>query len=156
MRRSHREEEPVRLQVTFDTADPNAHDAFWAALLGYEVEDNSAFIDRLVEEGRMPPAERITVDGRSAFRDVAACVDPAGEPRQRVPEGKVARNRVRLDIRVAEERRRSSPRWSAPSRSARPRSGDARPRSIHAHDAGPGGQRVLPALTTGACNVREG
>ncbi|HEY8914690.1 VOC family protein [Lacisediminihabitans sp.] len=68
----------MRIQVTFDTADPNAHDAFWAALLGYEVEDNSAFVDRPVEEGRMPPAERITVDGRSAFRDVAACVDPAG------------------------------------------------------------------------------
>jgi hypothetical protein len=52
----------------------------------------------------MPAADRIVVDGRSAFRDVAACSDPTGaEPRlffQRVPEGKIAKNRVHLDVHV--------------------------------------------------------
>ena len=51
----------------------------------------------------------ITVAGQSAFRDVAACFDPAGvEPRlffQRVPEGKTSKNRVHLDVRVEEDRK---------------------------------------------------
>jgi hypothetical protein len=39
----------------------------------------------------MPAEDRITISGRSAFREVAACRDPHGvEPRfffQKVPEG---------------------------------------------------------------------
>jgi hypothetical protein len=68
--------------VTFDAADPHALAAFWASFLGTEVEDHSDFVDHLVADGRMPPEERITIAGRSAFRDVAACRDPDGvEPR---------------------------------------------------------------------------
>jgi Glyoxalase-like domain len=57
----------------------------------------------------MPAADRITTNGRSAFRDVTACQDPQGvEPRlffQRVPEGKIAKNRVHLDIHVDPDRK---------------------------------------------------
>jgi predicted enzyme related to lactoylglutathione lyase len=95
---------PMRTQVTFDCADPHAQAAFWAQVFGSAVEDHSTFVDQLVADGRMPAEDRIVVDGRSAFRDVATCRDPAGvEPRlffQRVPEGKVAKNRVHLDIHV--------------------------------------------------------
>jgi catechol 2,3-dioxygenase-like lactoylglutathione lyase family enzyme len=94
----------MRTQVTFDAADPHALAAFWAAVLGIEVEDHADFVDQLVADGRMPPEERVEVGGRAAFRDVAACRDPSStEPRlyfQRVPEGKTAKNRVHLDIRV--------------------------------------------------------
>ena len=94
----------MRTQVTFDCADPHTQAAFWAQVFGSQVEDHSALVDQLVAEGRMPAEDRIVVDGRSAFRDVAACHDPAGvEPRlffQRVPEGKIAKNRVHLDIHV--------------------------------------------------------
>jgi predicted enzyme related to lactoylglutathione lyase len=94
----------MRTQVTFDAADPHALAAFWANVLGTEVEDHSDFVDQLVADGRLTAADRITVSGRSAFRDVAACQDPQGvEPRfyfQRVPEGKLAKNRVHLDIHV--------------------------------------------------------
>jgi catechol 2,3-dioxygenase-like lactoylglutathione lyase family enzyme len=94
----------MRTQVTFDVVDPHAQAAFWTAVLGVEVEDHSEFVDDLVAAGRLPPEERITVAGRSAFRDVAACRDPSGvEPRlyfQKVPESKVAKNRVHLDIRA--------------------------------------------------------
>ena len=69
-----------------------------------EIEDHSDFVDKLAADGRMPAEDRITINGRSAFRDVAACRDPHGvEPRfffQKVPEGKVAKNRVHLDIQV--------------------------------------------------------
>jgi hypothetical protein len=94
----------MRTQVTFDCADPHALAAFWAQAFDSTVEDHSALVDQLVAEGRMPASDRIVIDGRSAFRDVAACSDPSGaEPRlffQRVPETKVAKNRVHLDIHV--------------------------------------------------------
>jgi catechol 2,3-dioxygenase-like lactoylglutathione lyase family enzyme len=95
----------MRTQVTFDVADPHAQAAFWAQVLGLEVEDHGEFVDQLVAEGRIPAADRIAIDGRSAFRDVAACRDPNGvEPRlffQLVPEPKTAKNRVHLDLRAA-------------------------------------------------------
>jgi hypothetical protein len=97
----------MRTQVTFDCADPHAQAAFWAQVFGTMVEDHSALVDQLVADGRMPAADRIVLAGRSAFREVAACSDPAGaEPRlffQRVPEGKIAKNRVHIDIHVEPE-----------------------------------------------------
>jgi catechol 2,3-dioxygenase-like lactoylglutathione lyase family enzyme len=99
----------MRTQVTFDCADPHAQAFFWARVLGVEVEDHSDFVDKLVSDGRMPADDRIEVSGRSAFRDVAACRDLSGlEPRlffQRVPESKVAKNRVHLDIHVEPDRK---------------------------------------------------
>jgi len=99
----------MRTQVTFDVADPHAQAVFWAAVLGIEVEDHSQFVDQLVADGRLPESDRIVIDGRSAFREAAACRDPNGvEPRlyfQLVPEGKVAKNRVHLDVRVDPDRK---------------------------------------------------
>lgn len=97
----------MRIQVAFDTANPHAQAAFWAEALGYEVEDHSDFVDQLVADGAMPETDRVTVNGRSAFRDVATAVDPKGvEPRmffQLVPEGKTAKNRMHIDIATPEE-----------------------------------------------------
>jgi hypothetical protein len=99
----------MRTQVTFDCADPHAQAAFWAQVFGTVVEDHSAFVDQLVTDGRMPAEDRVQIDGRSAFRDVATVRDPTGvEPRlffQRVPEGKIAKNRVHLDIHVDPDRK---------------------------------------------------
>ena len=95
---------PVRTQVTFDCGDPHAQAVFWSQVYGTVVEDHSVLVDQLVADGRMPVDDRVVVDGRSAFRDVAACRDPTGvEPRlffQRVPEGKIAKNRMHLDVHV--------------------------------------------------------
>lgn len=98
------------LQVTFDTADPHAQADFWAAVLGYEVENGpevSDFVDSLVESGRIQPEERIYRNGRSLFAVAAAAHDPTGtRPRlyfQKVPEGKVVKNRVHLDLNVGAE-----------------------------------------------------
>lgn len=99
----------MRTQVTFDCADPHAQAAFWAQVFGTVVEDHSALVDQLVADGRMSAEDRIVIGGRSAFREVAACSDPTGvEPRlffQRVPEGKVAKNRVHLDVHVDPDRK---------------------------------------------------
>lgn len=97
------------IQVTFDAADPHALADFWAEVLGYEIENNSAFVDDLVSSGRMPPEGRITRNGRSEFADVAAASDPEGHgPRlyfQKVPEPKTAKNRVHLDVPVPDEQK---------------------------------------------------
>ena len=78
-------------QVTFDCAEPVLVARFWAEVLGYVVPP-------------LPPEDQ---------GSWAACTDPSGGgPRlffQRVPEGKVVKNRVHLDVRagtglVGEER----------------------------------------------------
>jgi hypothetical protein len=86
-------------QVTFDSADPSAHAAFWAEALHY-----------------VPPAPPDGFDSWEAAldswgvseehrNDSAALVDPDGVgPRiyfQKVPEPKTAKNRVHLDLRAA-------------------------------------------------------
>ncbi|HET6711084.1 VOC family protein [Amycolatopsis sp.] len=64
-----------QVQVTFDCADPERVARFWCEVLGYELHSSGV-----------------------------ACSDPTGVgPRlyfQQVPEGKVVKNRVHLDVRV--------------------------------------------------------
>jgi hypothetical protein len=71
------------VQITFDCADPERVARFWCEVLGYA----------------MKPSEE--PDGPGA---PCACSDPTGVgPRlffQPVPEGKVVKNRVHLDVRV--------------------------------------------------------
>jgi hypothetical protein len=70
-----------QVQVTFDCAEPVRVAIFWAEALGYRAEYDDD------DRGRC-----------------AAAVDPTSAgPRlyfQRVPEGKVVKNRVHLDVRV--------------------------------------------------------
>ncbi|CAL9368417.1 VOC family protein [Streptomyces sp. enrichment culture] len=86
-----------QFQVTFDCADPERVARFWCEVLGYVVPpppEGFATWDDF--HGAQPPGER---------GSWCACVDPSGVgPRlyfQRVPEGKAAKNRVHLDVRVA-------------------------------------------------------
>ena len=87
------------IQVTFDARNPAALGAFWAQLLGYveqpAPEGFDSWDDALAALG-VPPERR----------DAAyAIVDPDGAaPRlyfQKVPEPKVAKNRVHLDVNVS-------------------------------------------------------
>ncbi len=88
--------EVKKFQVTFDCADPERVARFWCEVLGYVVPpppEGFASWDEFAAS--LPPEAQ-----GSAF----ACVDPTGEgPRlffQRVPESKVVKNRVHLDVRV--------------------------------------------------------
>jgi hypothetical protein len=69
-----------QVQVTFDCAEPERVGRFWCEVLGYDATPT---------------------DGDDSW---AACTDPTGVgPRlffQRVPESKVVKNRVHLDVRV--------------------------------------------------------
>lgn len=85
-----------QVQVTFDCADPERVARFWCDVLGYVIPPPPPGFDTWSDFEQSLPAE---LHG-SAF----ACVDPTGGgPRlffQRVPEGKVVKNRVHLDVRV--------------------------------------------------------
>jgi hypothetical protein len=97
----------MKVQVVFDAADPHRLARFWAEALHYQQEDHSGFIAQLLEHGRLRSEDVVEIEGRRAFRDVAACHDPEGTgPRlffQRVPEPKTAKNRVHLDLQVGAE-----------------------------------------------------
>lgn len=95
------------IQVTFDAHDPRALSSFWRDVLGYvhpgppgvdlpSDADPLAAWDEFLERIGVPEDQRNT---RSAIED------PEGRgPRlffQQVPEDKVAKNRVHLDVRAA-------------------------------------------------------
>ncbi|WP_069767864.1 VOC family protein [Streptomyces sp. LUP30] len=85
-----------QFQVTFDCAEPERVARFWCEVLGYVVPPPPKGFDTWDAYDRsLPPEER------GAW---FACSDPSGVgPRlffQRVPEGKTAKNRVHLDVRV--------------------------------------------------------
>ncbi|NED94735.1 VOC family protein [Phytoactinopolyspora alkaliphila] len=95
------------IQVTFDAHDPRALSIFWRDVLGYvhpappgvelaEGADTVAAWDDFLERTGVPEEQR---------NSASALEDPDGSgPRlffQQVPEDKVAKNRVHLDVRAA-------------------------------------------------------
>src|ERR1700744_1781158 len=100
----------TKIQVVCDAAAPEKLAEFWGLALGYVPEpppEGFASWEEFAGDAGIPEAQ---------WGDMASRVDPAGQgPRlyfQRVPEGKTAKNRVHLDVRVAgrevrgEERKR--------------------------------------------------
>jgi hypothetical protein len=85
-----------QVQVTFDCANPRAVAQFWKAVLGYVDPPIPPGFDSWDAFDASLPAER----QGAAW----ACQDPDGVgPRlffQRVPETKIVKNRVHLDVRV--------------------------------------------------------
>ncbi|MBT2444421.1 hypothetical protein J7E93_30865 [Streptomyces sp. ISL-36] len=105
---------PLHWKLVIDCTDPHAQAAFWARALGYEEEDHSALIERLLGLGAAPPEATLTVSDRLAWRDLAAVRhpdDPYQEETgmglgrrllfQRVPEKKTVKNRLHLDVHAA-------------------------------------------------------
>ncbi|CAN5667544.1 VOC family protein [soil metagenome] len=86
------------IQLVFDTADPDRQARFWAAALAYRLQDPpdgfASWEDALRAWG--VPEEK--------WNDASAIVDPEGKgPRiyfQRVPEPKMAKNRMHMDLNV--------------------------------------------------------
>ncbi|MEV7553653.1 VOC family protein [Amycolatopsis sp. NPDC089917] len=85
-----------QVQITFDCAQPERVARFWCEVLGYVVPPPPEGFATWDDYTRSLPPEK---------QDAGfVCGDPTGAgPRmyfQRVPEGKVAKNRVHLDVRV--------------------------------------------------------
>ncbi|GAA1531355.1 VOC family protein [Streptomyces albidochromogenes] len=98
-------------KLVVDANDPHAQADFWAAALGYAVEDNDALIERLIGIGAAPPELTVESHGRRAWRDLVAVRhpdDPYDEESgmglgrrilfQRVPERKAVKNRLHIDV----------------------------------------------------------
>ncbi len=102
----------VRIQIVFDSSDPAGLARFWAEALGYQEEPPPPGFDD------WPAFLRSIAVPEEEWGRCAAVVDPAGVgPRvfiQKVPEGKVVKNRVHLDLSVsggrgvADEERRAN------------------------------------------------
>jgi hypothetical protein len=89
----------TRIQVVFDCADPDAQARFWAEALHYVLQpppEGFDSWDAWAESMGIPPEAR---------NDFGAALDPDGVgPRlffQKVPEGKIAKNRVHIDLHVS-------------------------------------------------------
>lgn len=105
----------IRTQVVFDAADPHKVAAFWAEALHYEHEEIDLFVRGLVDAGLVPVEYTIEIDGKLRWRSLASLRHPddpidergAGAGRrilfQAVPEGKVVKNRLHLDLLVGPE-----------------------------------------------------
>src|SRR6201996_5605850 len=104
-----------QFQVTFDCADPERVARFWCEVLGYVMPE--------------PPGEPA---------EACACVDPTGVgPRlffQPVPEGKVVKNRVHLDVRAGTGLRGAERLATLEAECARLEAlGASHVRTLHAH-----------------------
>jgi hypothetical protein len=108
---------PIPFQVTVDSANPHRQARFWAAALGYDLEDHHDFVKRLLDDGAVTADDVIEIDGRYAWRTGAAIRHPddppAGTPDavkarrllfMLVPEAKVVKNRWHLDLNVGRDR----------------------------------------------------
>ncbi|KAA5828444.1 VOC family protein [Saccharopolyspora hirsuta] len=86
-----------QFQVAFDCAEPMRVGRFWCEVLGYVAPPPPEGFSTWEEYNNSLPVEQ-----RDSW---FVCSDPTGVgPRlffQRVPEGKVAKNRVHLDVRAA-------------------------------------------------------
>src|SRR5438477_3641172 len=85
-----------KFQATFDCAEPERLARFWCEVLGYVMPPPPEGFTTWDDFNRTLPPEK-----QGAW---SACSDPSGVgPRlyfQRVPEGKIVKNRVHLDVRV--------------------------------------------------------
>ena len=94
----------TRVQITFDALDPHALASWWAARLGYQVEDGHDLVANLLEARIVSEDDVVCIDGRLCFADAVAVDDPEGlAPRlffQRVAEPKSGKNRLHLDVPV--------------------------------------------------------
>ena len=86
------------IQIVFDCANPDRLARFWAAALGYKVQEpppGFASWDNFLEAQGVP---------RDRWDSASAIVDQEGTKSriffQRVPEGKAVKNRVHLDLNV--------------------------------------------------------
>jgi glyoxalase superfamily protein len=98
-------------KLVVDARNAPALADFWAAALEYQVEDQTAVIDRLLAAGRLGEDAVAEYRGRKVFRGYAAirhpddpfdAVSDIGHGRrllfQEVPETKTVKNRMHIDV----------------------------------------------------------
>jgi predicted enzyme related to lactoylglutathione lyase len=108
---------PIHHQVVIYAADPQRLARFWAAAMGYELENNEVMIEPLLAAGIAQESDTVVVDGQRFWDEVLAIRhpdDPVDE-RTGIVEGrrilfeqqeteKTDENRVHLDLNVGKDR----------------------------------------------------
>jgi hypothetical protein len=91
-------------QVVIDAADPHTQADWWAETLGWHVEPSDEdFIRTMIAQGFATESDTTVHNGELVWREGAAVRSTDDSRRvlfQLVPESKVVKNRVHLDIRV--------------------------------------------------------
>ncbi|CAN5769896.1 VOC family protein [soil metagenome] len=98
------------LQIAIDAGDPHLLNRFLSEVMGYEIEDHHDGVIEIVGAGYASfDDDTIEIDRRRAWKSAAACRPRDGVgPRllfQHVSETKSVKNRVHLDVNVADDRR---------------------------------------------------
>ena len=100
---------PLTFQVTLDCADPHALAEWWSETIGWPVEPtDAAFIQQMVDAGHATEADTRIYNGQLVWATGAAISvpdAPEGSPCRRflfqaVPEQRIVKNRMHLDVRV--------------------------------------------------------
>jgi hypothetical protein len=104
---------PYDFQIAVDSGQPHVLADWWAETLGWVVEPtDEAFIRKMIAEGYASDEDTMMHNGALVWRDGAAIRHPdelgqgGTRPRilfQLVPEPKMVKNRLHLDIRVGAE-----------------------------------------------------
>lgn len=102
-------------KLVIDCTDAPALAEFWSEALGYALEDPSELVGSLLASGRLDAAAVVERDGRKLFRGLSGIRHPedphdaasgVGRGRrilfQEVPEAKVGKNRLHLDVHAGE------------------------------------------------------
>jgi hypothetical protein len=99
----------LTFQVTLDCADPHALAEWWSETIGWAVEPtDAAFIKQMVDAGHATEADTRVYNGQLVWATGAAISvpdAPEGSPCRRflfqaVPEPRIVKNRMHLDVRV--------------------------------------------------------
>lgn len=107
---SYRVRMGYEIQVTIDSDNPHEQAAWWAATLGWQVEEqDEKFIGEMVDAGHASEDDTLLFHGRLVWKIGAAIVDPdrPSAPRvlfQWVPESKTVKNRLHFDLRIGDDR----------------------------------------------------
>ena len=109
--------DPVPIQLVVFAADPHRLARFWAAALGYALEDNEVLIERVMAAGFATEADTVVIDGKRFWSEAVAIRHPEdadGHPSARgpgirilfelAPTDKVDDNRLHLDLNVGHDR----------------------------------------------------
>jgi hypothetical protein len=108
---------PIHHQIVVYASDPHVLARFWAAAMGYVLEDNSSFIDSLLAGGAVKESETVVIEDRRFFAAAVAIrhpddpVDPqrgSGRGRRILFElqktEKGDENRLHIDLTVGRDR----------------------------------------------------
>lgn len=99
--------QPYQIQVNVDCRDAHAQADWWAETLGWVVEHaDESFVRRMIDEGYATEEDTQLHGGVLVWRGAAAVCPPdeVGRPARRrivfqeVPEAKMVKNRLHLDV----------------------------------------------------------